>query len=199
MRRYALLSLLLVFTASFAFATEEAKKQQASDEKAMMEAWMKAATPGDAHKLLEPFVGTFDTTVKSWMAPGAPPMESSGVSKNEWVLGGRYVIQHFDGSFMGMPFNGIGFTGYDNVKKKYVGSWMDNMSTAVMTSTGSAEENGKSFVFTASMDDPMTGKAMDVKEKITVVDADHITMEMWAPGPDGKMFKNMEIMYVRKK
>ena len=30
---------------------------------------------------------------------------------------------------MGMPFEGIGRTGYDNVTGKYWSTWIDNMST----------------------------------------------------------------------
>jgi len=69
----------------------------------------------------------------------------------------------------------------------------------MMTSTGSASADGKVWEFTGTMTDAMTGKDTTVKEKITVADADHHMMEMWAPGPDGKMFKNMEIAYSRKK
>lgn len=192
----------LVLSSLSLFAQEPAKKEAppapSAEEKAMMEAWMKASTPGAPHKALEPFIGTWDTTVKTWMTADAPPMESSGLSEHRAILGGRYIEQRFEGTFMGMPFQGVGYTGYDNIKQKYVGSWMDNMSTAVMMSYGSSED-GKNFVFMATMDDPMTGKPVDVKEKITVVDKDHISMEMWAPGPDGKVFKNMEIMYTRKK
>jgi hypothetical protein len=49
------------------------------------------------------------------------------------------------------------------------------------------------------MPDPMTGKSADMKEKISIVDNDHHVFEMWTPGPDGKMFKMMEINYSRKK
>ena len=45
----------------------------------------------------------------------------------------------------------------------------------------------------------MTGKDSPVEEKLTIVDKDHHTLEMWSPGPDGKMFKMMEIKYARKK
>jgi hypothetical protein len=38
-----------------------------------------------------------------------------------------------------------------------------------------------------------------VNNKVTVLDNDHHIMEMWAPGPDGKAFKMMEISYARKK
>ena len=192
-------TVLVAFTATLAVAADKPKKSAADKEKAEMEAMMKAGTPGDAHKKLEAFVGTFDTNVKMWMKPGAPPAESSGVSTNAWALDGRWVEQRFAGTFMGMPFSGIGYTGYDNIKKKYVGTWMDSMSTSMMVSTGKADASGKTYTFTSTMDDPMTGKSAPIKEKVTVVDEDHHSMEMWAPGPDGKMYKMMEITYTRKK
>ena len=100
---------------------------------------------------------------------------------------------------MGQPFTGLGYTGYDNVTKKYVGTWMDSMGTGVMNSTGTMGADGKSYVMTASMPDPTTGKMTTMKEKLTVTDADHHTFEMWGAGPDGKSFKMMEITYSRKK
>jgi len=191
------LSLLVAFAAFGQQASEQAAPSQ--EEQAMMEAMLKAATPGEPHKRLEPLVGTFDAKVTMWMAPGAPPMEMTGTAVNEWVLGGRWVQMNFEGSFMGMPFHGIGYTGYDNVQKKYVGTWMDNMSTGVMTSIGTGEATNDSITMLATMADPMTGKMTQTTEKFTIADADHHSMETWGPGPDGKDFKMMEIEYSRKK
>jgi len=165
----------------------------------MMEAMMKAGTPGDPHKKLDGMVGSWDTKIMLWMMPGMDPMMSTGTSTNQWVMGGRYLEQRFKGDFAGMAFEGVGYTGYDNVKKQYWGTWMDNMSTSMMTSTGTVSADGMTWEFDATMADPMTGKDATSKEKITVKDADHHTMEMWSAGPDGKMFKNMEIAYSRKK
>ena len=166
---------------------------------AMMEAMMKAGTPGDPHKKLDGMVGSWDTKITMWMMPGGDPMSHTGTSTNQWVMGGRYLEQRFTGNMMGMPFEGLGYTGYDNVKKQYWGTWMDNMSTSMMTSTGKVSADGKIWEFEATMSDPMTGKDSHAKEKVTITDADHHTMEMWAAGPDGKMFKNMEITYTRRK
>ncbi|MGZ5426437.1 MAG: hypothetical protein ACXWE1_04455, partial [Thermoanaerobaculia bacterium] len=35
----------------------------------MMKAWMAAATPGEAHKKLEPVIGSFTANTKMWMDP----------------------------------------------------------------------------------------------------------------------------------
>lgn len=190
-------TLVAACTATLAFA--EDPKPKAAPGQAEMEAMMKAATPGDAHKKLNAMAGTFNADVKMWMQPGAPPAGGAGVAENSWALDGRFLEQHFTGNFMGMPFTGMGFTGYDNIKKKYVGAWMDTMTTSMMISSGTANADGKSYTFTSTMDDPMTGKSSPVKETVTIVDDDHHTLEMWGAAPDGKMFKMMEIAYTRKK
>jgi Protein of unknown function (DUF1579) len=182
-----------------AFAQDQPKRQPTAEEKAAMDAMMKAATPGEAHKKLQDMVGTWDAKVTMWPAPGVPPQVSTGTSKSTSILGGRWIQQEYTGSMMGMSFTGIGYTGYDNVKKQYVGTWMDSMTTSMMVSTGAAGSDPNTFEFTSSMDDPSSGKTMQLKEKVTVVDANHHSMEMWMPSPDGNMFKMMQIDYTRKK
>jgi hypothetical protein len=195
------LALALALIVGSAGADEKTKKaagQQPMDEKAMMEMWAKLSTPGEPHKALEPIVGTWNTKVTSWMQPGAPPQTSTGTSENRWTMGNRFIEQRFTGSFMDQPFEGLGYTGYDNVKKKYVGTWMDSMGTSIMYSTGSPDATGKGMTMTSKMDDPMTGKEMDIKQVMKIVDNNKHTFEMWTAGPDGKPFKMMEIEYTRK-
>ncbi|HTO86889.1 MAG TPA: DUF1579 domain-containing protein [Thermoanaerobaculia bacterium] len=172
-------------------------KPAAMDEKAAMEAMQKAATPGEGQKKLEPLVGTFDAKVTMWMGPSKPPEESTGTSETSWVLGNRFLETKYQGTFMGQPFSGIGYTGYDNVTKKYVGTWMDTMGTGMMVSTGTM--TGNVMKSRAAMSDPMTGKMSHATETFTIIDNDHNKMEMWQPGPDGKNVKIMEINYTRKK
>lgn len=197
----ALALVALVALASTAMGAEKKKAAKAAppDEKAAMEAMMKAGTPGDAHKKLEPMVGTFDVKVKMWMDPSKLPEETAGKAENRWVLGNRYVQQGFEGTAMGQPFSGMGFMGYDNITKKYTGTWIDSMSTAMMNSTGKLDATGKVMTLTAMVNDPMTGKACKITEKVTVADNDHYMMEMWGPDPSGKNYKMMEIAYVRTK
>jgi hypothetical protein len=200
-RKLSLIGAVLCLFALNALAQHDhaAHDKKPAMDPSMMDAMMKAGTPGDAHKRLDGMAGTWDTKIKFWMMPGGEPMTSTGVSTAQWVLGGRYLEQRFKGDMGGMPFEGIGYSGYDNVKKQYWGTWMDNMSTSMMTSTGTASADGKVWDFVATMSDPMTGKDTQSKERVTIHDADHHTMEMWGPGPDGKMFKNLEITYTRKK
>jgi Protein of unknown function (DUF1579) len=198
MRLKSWVALALVMVCTSLFAQTEQHKMSPEEQKAM-DAWQKFMTPGDAHKSLNALVGTFDAKVSMWPQPGAPAQVSTATSVDTWVLGNRYVEENVTGSFMGMPFQGIGYTGYDNGKKQYVGTWIDNFGTGVMTSTGTSADNGKTYTFTSNTTDPMTGKDMPGSQKMSVTDADHHTLEMWGPAPDGKMFKMMQIDYSRKK
>jgi hypothetical protein len=200
MRVKTLSVLAVILVASLPlFAQHEGHQQMTPEQQKMMEAYMKAATPGEPHRLLEPMIGTWDAVVRFYPAPGEPPQESTGISENRWILGNRYVEQRFKGSAMGQPFEGIGYTGYDNVKKQYFGSWIDSMSTSMMTTTGKADSSGKNWTFTGTMDDAYTGKTLPLEEKVVVVSNDKHYFEMWNPGPDGKNYKSMEIIYTRKK
>jgi hypothetical protein len=55
------------------------------------------------------------------------------------------------------------------------------------------------MTMTGDMTDPMTGQSQTLESKVTVTDNDHHTYEMWAPAPDGKKMKMMEIVYTRRK
>lgn len=191
------LIVLGVLAVSPAWAQQEAKKLSA-EEQAAMDAWTKAATPGEAHARLEPFVGTWKVRVTSWPAPGAPPSISTGSAEAEWIFGKRFLREEFTGEFMGMPFEGLGITGYDNTRAQYRSFWIDNFGTTMLTMTGASTDGGKTFVYTGEMDDVVQGKTVTFRNTARIVGADTHVMEMHGPDASGREFKMMEIVYTRK-
>jgi hypothetical protein len=166
----------------------------------MMATMMKAAAPGEQHKHLARMAGDWEYTSKMWMAPGQPPEESKGTMHGEMVMGGRYVQHHWKGSFSGMPFEGMGTEGYDNMSKKFISSWIDNMGTGMMMSTGTCDDAGKVCTMTGDMPDPMSGQTVSTKGVITWIDNDHFKNEMFMKDPaSGNEMKTMEIVASRKK
>jgi hypothetical protein len=165
----------------------------------MDEMTMKRMKPGAMHEYLAPLEGEWSMTVKMRMTPEAPWEESEAQAEREWILDGRFMREEIEGEFAGMPFEGLGYTGHDNHKKKYMGTWMDNMSTAVMVSEGTFDNAGKVMTSTSTMDDFMTGKATTLRMITTMVDADQHLFEMYGPDPTGKEVKQMEIRYKRRK
>jgi hypothetical protein len=99
---------------------------------------------------------------------------------------------------MNMPFEGMSITGYDNMQKKYCLFWIDNTSTAFNLFSGNYDPAKKAFAYTSKWENPMGGTT-SVRMTIRVVSPDEHIQEMYMPGPDGKDYKSMEIVYTRVK
>jgi hypothetical protein len=165
-----------------------------------MAALMKSAAVGPEHERLKAMAGKFDADVSAFEAPGAPPEKSKGVATNELILGGRYLKSDYAGTIMGnMPFKGMGLFGYDNNKKKYVTLWIDEMSTQMQLSEGTADAAGKVITVSGAFDSPMDSAKHTMKQVWTIADNDHHSFEAWDIPPDGKEMKMLEIKYTRAK
>lgn len=147
------------------------------DPETMMAEWQAAATPGPAHAWLGQFVGSWKTTTSISM--GAPePMVSHGTSTIEWLIEGRFIVQHFEGEMMGMPMTGYGVTGFDNIKHMYVGTWLDSMGTGISLMQGSLDPTAKVQNMIGTMDEPTTGEhGKSILYVTTIIDEDHFRFE----------------------
>src|SRR5512134_3851174 len=81
------------------------------EQKAEMEAYMKAGAPGPEHKQLASTAGTYDVKIKNWHEPGGPATEETGSATRMMALDGRILVEQFQGTMMGSPFTGHGMTG----------------------------------------------------------------------------------------
>ena len=172
---------------------------QTMDSAAMMKAWQAFMTPGDMQKMLAKSDGVWDAEVTTWMDPSKPPQKSKSTCTNKMVLNGLYQESVHKGTMMGMPFEGHGTVGYDNAKKVFVSSWIDNMGSGIMYAEGNWDNASKSVIMKGKSTDPLTGKDTGVKEVIKFFDDNTQIMEMYGTGPDGKEMKWMEIKFTRKK
>ncbi len=170
--------------------------QASAQTEAEMKAWMTYMTPGSHHSMLAKSAGEWKADMKMWMAPGTEPITSVATMKNEMILGGRYLQSVHKGEFMGMPFEGISTTAYDNATKKFVSTWVDNMGTGIMTMEGVWDEKTRSIEFKGSCTDPMTGKPMAMREIWKIIDDKTQYMEMYMTH-EGKETKSMEVRLSR--
>ncbi len=168
------------------------------DSATMMKNWETYMAPGEAHKMMASWNGTWTGEVSMWMTPEATPSKSTATAVNKMVLGGRYQQSSFKGNFNGMPFEGMSTLAYDNEKKLYISTWIDNVGTGVMLSQGPWDPATKSITLTGRMIDPATRKEVDFKQIFKPIDNNYQVMEMYADGADGQEFKTMEIKYTRK-
>jgi uncharacterized protein DUF1579 len=189
---------IVLLTGVSALAQQQGKPPEMTpEEKAEMEAYTKAATPGAPHQMLAGMAGSYTMKVKSWMKAGDPPMEDSGTATRKMDLDGRVLVEDVQATMMGQPYHGHGMTGYDNVTGKYWSTWNDSMSTGIMLSQGTCDAK-HACSFTGSWNDPV--KKAPVKSRMTSrwTDAKTEVFEMYGPGKDGKEMKMMEITYTKQ-
>jgi hypothetical protein len=179
-------------------AGTKAPPQMSAAEQEMMQKYMKAATPGPEHQKLAKLAGKWKMQLTSWFAPGAPPQKSEGSAEFKTVLGGRYLQQEVKSEMGGQPFEGMGTMGFDNVTKERFATWTDSMSTGLMVMRGKCAADAKKCTTKGTMSDAVAGKPVPFSETTTMTDDDHFTFELRGPGPDGKQFKMLEIVYTRQ-
>src|SRR5437763_4517169 len=144
----------------------------------MMQQMMGMSKMNENRNLLEEMNGDWSYAIKlrTNSDPNAPPQQSKGTATRKSVMGGRYVMMDVSGK-MQMPgedgkmkdkmFKGMGIEGYDNVKKKFVASWIDNMGTGIEFSEGTYDPATKSFTYTSEME-PVPGMKTAIREVIKV-------------------------------
>jgi Protein of unknown function (DUF1579) len=179
-------------------AKGEAKAAPGMQE--MMKKWMEAATPGEGHKYLDQLVGKWDISLRAWMDPSKPPQESKGACDAKWILDGRFVYAEMSSQIMGMPYKGVDIWGYDNYKKRYVVSHVDNMGTAISTGEGKLDLSKQLLTAFGKMDDPTTDERdKPVKYVTRLVNKDKYVFEIYDEVGSPHEFKILELTYTRAK
>lgn len=188
--------LVLLIVASPVMAKDK-KAEKQMDPQAMMEVYKKLATPGEPHKLFASLAGSWETKTKEWMEPGKPPTESTGSAEMKMLLDGRFLYQEFNGNMMGQPFSGVGIDGYDNLRKRYVSTWIDTIGTGIFQMEGMASADGKTITLKGQHAE-LGGGQMTHRAVWKIVDSNTQTFDMYGTHHGGKEMKMMEITYTKK-
>ncbi|HTF89779.1 MAG TPA: DUF1579 domain-containing protein [Planctomycetota bacterium] len=155
---------------------------------------MPEVKPGPEHAALAKEVGTWDATVTNTMG-GAP--EVSKATEVRKMVGGLWLVGDFSGEMGGKAFYGHGVNGYDQDKKKYVGTWVDTMSSSMMLTEGSYDEATKTMHCTGKFS--MGGQEMTCSMTTQSKDADNQVFTMTMPGEGGAVMTALKIEYKRRK
>ncbi|MGZ8241654.1 MAG: DUF1579 domain-containing protein [Methylobacter sp.] len=194
--KHTLTGFLILLVASVAIAKEK-KVEQHMDPQAMMELYTKLAEPGEPHKLFASLAGSWTTKTREWVEPNKPPTESTGSAEMKMLLDGRFLQQEFTGNMMGKPYSGVGISAYDNLRKRYVSTWMDTMSTGIFIMEGTGSADGKTITLTGKHAEPGGGQ-MTHRAIWKIIDNNNQTFDMYGAHHGGKEMKMMEITYTRK-
>jgi hypothetical protein len=146
------------------------------------------------HELLKQDVGTWHTEIRVWPGPGAEPIASTGHETSKLLPGGLWLETRFEGTMGNTPCVGVGTWGYDPVEKKYVGTWVDSMTSYITLISGDYDPETKTMTHTSEARDP-TGKKFQRKSTLRYLDDGSRLVEAYAAGEDGQTWKMMEVKY----
>jgi hypothetical protein len=168
------------------------------DSAAMMKAWEAYMKPGQEHQWLAKSAGNWEAEISFHAPDGSVVSTSPGIkAETKMILGGRYQHSNYKGNMDGMPFEGMNTMAYDNARKVYISTWIDNMGTGLMYAEGNFDDSKKVMTLKGTATDAMSGKEIPFREVFTIVDDNNKMMEMYDT-KDGKETKTMSIKLVKK-
>jgi Protein of unknown function (DUF1579) len=130
---------------------------------------------------------------RATQATGKPPTEAAGSADMKLLLARRFLQQDFIGEMMEQPYTGMGVTGYDNLRKKYVSIWLDTMSTGRFTMEGTGSADVKTITLKGQHAEPGGGD-MTHRAVWKIVDGNTQMFNMYGAHHGGKEMKEMEIV-----
>src|SRR5262245_36501725 len=154
-------------------------------------AFAQGPAPGPEHEALKEMVGTWDATINFG------GQESKGTMVYKMDLGNLWLIANFEGDFFGQKFQGKGADSYDAIKQKYVGVWIDSMTTIPMIMEGTYDKEKRTMTM-AGEGRGMDGKPVRTKSVTQMKDKDTMVFTMSHVDTDGKDQQMMTITYKRK-
>lgn len=148
--------------------------------------------PGPEHTKLQELAGNWDAVME--MAG----QKSKATATYKSICGGMWLASDFEGDLEGLKFQGHGLDGYDQKKKKYVGVWVDSLSSSPLNMEGDYDSQTGLLVMTGQSLGP-DGKPQKYKNTTEFKDKDHFTFKMYMVQPDGKEQLAFTINYTRRK
>ena len=197
---FTTLSILgIAFLASLSFAQE---KMDPENQQEMIAKYMELAKPGEEHELLESLTGDWEQEIKTWMQPGADPMNHKGKAINKMVLGGRFLQTNATGGEGQFLTENIIIYGYDKRHKNFTVVGFDTWGTYYVTAAGDYIPEEKKITMYGEDEDPTMKVTQKYFMNIYFINENkYITDVVFKDfrTKDEKEFKMVEIVHTRKK
>ncbi len=145
--------------------------------------------PGPEHEWLKKKVGTWETTMKFG------DKESKGIVTFKMELGDLWLVGKMESELFGQKFSGRSLDSYDVVKKKYIGVWVDSMSTSPVTMEGTYDKTKQELTMSGS-GPGMDGKTTTYRSVTKMMGSDMEIMTMYMGDAKEAAFA---VTYTRKK
>lgn len=153
--------------------------------------------PAPEHIMLQKEAGKWSGRMKVWMSgPNQPPLEMPMTETVEVLPGGFWTRSVFESG----PFRGYSQMGFDPVRKKFVGTWVDSSTPFINVMEGTMDKQNNTLVMTHDGYDQQTMKPAKFRTTTLYKSDDERKFTMEQQAEDGKTWvKSFVIEYSRSK
>jgi hypothetical protein len=150
------------------------------------------------HTTLTTWAGDWNGAATIWRRPDTTAVFAQLKIVSQMTMAGRYLLSNISGKIEDTTFEAIGTLGYDNAKKVFVSTWIDNFGTGITELEGNWNNAEHQLELKGKMIDPVSGREAEARENIRAIDRDNQFLELILyPGDKNREQKLMEIKYTR--
>lgn len=193
-------------TGAPAFAAQKAKATPAPRAELLgKEAMQKLEKQGEAseqNQILAALVGDWDYDLNFWSKKGAPAQMSTGYTTNKMIFNNRFLSLETSVPLniggQNIPYNAIGYLGYDRIKKAFTSVWLDDNHTSMTTGTGQYDKKNNALEQKGKLMFPLLDKERPYRSEIAFTSSDTYKVTIYLTGSAGQEYKAVEIDFRRK-
>lgn len=152
-----------------------------------------------AHFQLSRLVGNWEGIAKTWFEPGEPKDASPVKGSMRLILGGRFILHEYEGSWGGKPLEGLAIYGYHLDLKKFQSAWVDSFhnGTAIMFSDGNRGDERWAMLGSYTWVTPEVEQHWGWRTEIEIVSDNEVVITAYNISPEGEEAKATEVVYKR--
>lgn len=128
--------------------------------------------PLSEHDWLQQFVGEWQSEAECHVEPGSPPVKSVGHERIR-ALGGFWTVSEIEAEISGRPFRTIQILGFDPHKERFIGTWVDTMTSYMWRYEGTLNESKNVLTLETEGPCPMHSGISKFRETLEARDHDH--------------------------
>lgn len=153
------------------------------------------------HYQLSRLAGEWKGTAKTWFEPDKVEDESPINGTMRLILGGRFILHEYKGSFGDTPTEGLAIYGYELGLKKLQSAWIDSFhsGTAIMFSEGKRGEEDLNMLGSYAYVTPEIEQHWGWRTEIEILSEDELKITAYNISPKGEEARATEVEYHRVK